>query len=228
LVASIPTGFTTAFFQVEQLTMNDRAQSLANQPDFAEGKVSYSMPVSFDQQEVIITNLQATTASQSVVLTGFRAGQVRSIECWLVDKRSSNVNTLLWKKPKAITLLYAGTIYADYRDGSSALWNLIDGTKPAAVDQSVLAQPAAPGAMTSSPGLSEYVCLPMGQKSGADYSDDVLAGGMEITNGIVNLNVELPDAAASGGTSAYDLHVVYNYVAALNFARGKLCAAVAA
>jgi hypothetical protein len=216
----VPSAFTTGYFQAEQLVMVDRAQSLANNEAFARGEVSYSMPVSFDQQEQVITGLQATTAQQPITLTGFRAGQVKSIEMWLVDKRSSNLNKLLWKKPKSVILSYAGVIYAQYENGVSALFNLIDGTKPSAVDESALAQGAVPGAMTSSAVSSEWVSLPFAQKSGADYSDDVLVHGKEITNGIVNIQIALPDAAADGGSSAYEVHVVYNYTAALNFARG--------
>jgi len=183
LVGAIPPALTTAYFQAEQLVMVDKAQSLANEPRFAAGEVSYSMSSSFDQQEQVIS-LQATTAPQSVVLTGFRAGQVRSIECWLEDKRSTNINKLQWTVPKSVVLSYAGVIYDQYRDGVGQLFNLIDSTKPSAVEQSVLAQPAAPGAMTSTAQLSRWVSLPMGQKSGADYSDDVLAHGKEINFGL--------------------------------------------
>jgi hypothetical protein len=177
------------------------------------------MPQSFDQQEQVIS-LQASTAPQSVVLTGFRAGQVRSIECWLEDKRSTNINKLYWTTPRSVVLSYAGVIYDQYRDGVGELFNLIDGTKPSAAEQSILAQPVAPGLMTSSADITRWLSLPLGQKSGADYSDDVLAHGKEITNGIVNLEVVLRDGTADGTSSAYELHVVYNYVAALNFARG--------
>jgi len=183
LVGAIPPALTTAYFQAEQLVMVDKAQSLANEPRFAAGEVSYSMSSSFDQQEQVIS-LQATTAPRSVVLTGFRAGQVRSIECWLEDKRSTNINKLQWTVPKSVVLSYAGVIYDQYRDGVGQLFNLIDSTKPSAVEQSVLAQPAAPGAMTSTAQLSRWVSLPMGQKSGADYSDDVLAHGKEINFGL--------------------------------------------
>jgi hypothetical protein len=228
LTGAPPAALTTGYFQSEMLVMVDRAQSLANEPAFAAGEVSYSMPASFDQQEQVI-NLTASTSAQSVVLTGFRAGQVRSIECWLEDKRSTNINKLQWYVPKSVVLSYAGVIYNQYNDGVGELFNLIDGTKPSAAEQSVLAQPAAPGAMTSSAALTRWLSLPLGQKSGADYSDDVLAHGKEITNGIINLQVTLPDATASSGSdSIYELHVVYNYNAALNFARGKICAAVAA
>jgi hypothetical protein len=220
LVGNIPAALTTAYFQAEQLVMVDKAQSLANEPRFASGEVSYSMPTSFDQQEQVI-RLDATTSAQSVVLTGFRAGQVRSIEVWLEDKRSTNINKLLWTVPKSVVLSYAGVIYDQYRDGVSELFNLIDGTKPSAVEQSVLAQPVVAGnAITSSAGLTRWMSLPLGQKSGADYSDDVLAHGKEITNGIVNLEVALADGTADGSSSAYELHVVYNYNSALNFARG--------
>ena len=219
LTGFIPSAFTTGYFQAEQLVMVDRAQSLANNEAFARGEVSYSMPVSFDQQEQVLTGLQATTAQQSITLTGFRAGQVKTIEIYCVDKRASNLNKLYWQKPKSVVLSYAGVIYAQYLDGASALFNLIDGTKPSAVEQSVLASAGA-GALTSSAKMSEWVSLPFAQKSGADYSDDVLVHGKEITNGIVNVQIGLPDATADGGSSAWEVHVVYNYTAALNFARG--------
>jgi hypothetical protein len=227
---ALPAGFTTAYYVVPQLEMNDKAQSLANKAEFAEGRVSYSMKQSFDQQEVVISNLTATVATQPITLTGLRSGMLTSVECWLVDKRSTNLNKNLWVKPSLVRLLYMGRIFADYRNGSSAIFNLIFGTKPSAVDQSRLALGAPGQPLTSSNALSEWVSLPLSQSCGRDHSDDVMSAGLEVTNGILNLEIQLPDATAVAGTeSIYEMHFVYNYgQVALNFSRGKLCAAVAA
>lgn len=206
-----PTAFDTAFFQQEQLVMEDRADSLANKVDL--NTHSYGMPLpSFDQQEVQISNLQPTTASQSVVLTGFRAGEVRKLQVWLT-KDSNALNRALWYVPSSITALYAGTIFAQYEAGSSRMWNLLDGTAPAAVDQSFLVE-ATPTTFSSSSVLSEWCELPFAQPTGTDYDGDVLVHGKEITNGIVNLQVSLPTA------EAYTMHIVYVYNCTANFSRG--------
>ena len=215
---SIPSAFDVAYLQAEQLVLSDKAQSLANDADFAEGRVSYSMPVLFDQQEVVISNLNATTASQPVVLSGFRSGEVKSIECFLVD-RTANTN-LNWKKPTEVSVIYAGVIYSQYNNGVSALFNLIDGTKGSVVNTVQLSAPASPGTMSATNITAEWVSLPFGQRSGADYSDDVHSHGKEILNGIVNLQISLPDAGTSGGSSKYDLHIIYTYVSLINFSRG--------
>jgi len=221
---AVPAAFTTAFFVVPQLEMNDKAQSLANKADFAEGRVSYSMKQSFDQQEVVINSLQATLTPQPITLTGLRSGMVTSVEMWLVDKRSTNLNKNLWVKPASVQMLYMGRIFADFRAGSSAIFNLIFGTKPSAVDQSRLALGAAGTSLTASDVLSEYVSLPLSQSCGRDHSDDVMAAGLEVTNGILNIQLGLPDATATGGAgsdSIYEAHFVYNYgQVALNFSRG--------
>ena len=225
LVGALPSGFTTGYLQTEQLVMADRAMSLANEPSFAGGEVSYSMPVygGFDQQEQVISNLNASTDSQSVVLTGFRAGECKSIELYLVDKRSTNINKNYWRLPKAVSLLYTGVIYSQFNDGTSQIFNLIDGTKPSAFNTFTLTQPVAPGVMTvgTTPVLSQWVSLPFGQRTGEDFEANVISHGKEILNGVCNLQISLPTAdAMPGGGSVYELHAVYVYNSALNFARG--------
>ena len=211
---SPPAAFDTAYFQVEQLEMKDRGMALANRVDM--NTHMYTMPLpTFDQQEVVF-QLATTAASQPVVLTGFRAGEVKKIQIWL-SKTTDVANPLNWILPKAVTLLYAGLTYAVYNNGSSAIWNLMDGTAPAAVDQSKLAiAGTSPYAITSTPVLSQWVELPFAQPTGSDYEADVLVHGKEITNGIVNLQVTAPD-----GSSAYTLHVVYVYNASVGFSKGS-------
>lgn len=214
---AIPTSLDTAYFQIEQLQMPDKSMSLANRVDLDTH--SYSQPVSFDQQEVVISNLVQSSVPQSVVLSGFRAGMVDSVQIWCKKTSGDALNPGRWYKPASVEMLYAGTIYASYLDGSSAIWNLIDGTAPSAVDMSALSSPGA-GALTSSGVLNEWVTLPFGQRTGDDYSAEVRTMGKEITNGIVNLTVGLPSDAGVGGV-AYELHVVYSYTSALSFSRGS-------
>jgi hypothetical protein len=168
----------------------------------------------FDQQEQVITNLSATTTSQSVVLTGFRAGEVREIQIFLTKAGLNNPNE--YRIPDAVTVLYAGTIYANYANGAAAMWNLLDGTARSAAEQSALAAVGGGGgAMTSAPVLSEWTELPFAQPTGNDYDGEILVHGKQITNGIVNLQVQTPSA------DAYTLHVVYVYNCTLSFSKGS-------
>ena len=215
-VAVIPSAFTTGTFQVEQLIMTDRAMSLANRVDL--NTHSYNMPLpDFDQQEVRIplaAGAGPQPAPQPVVLTGFRAGQVKKIQVWLT-KDSDTLNKSLWVKPSAVQVLYAGVIYAQYDNGSSSMWNLLDGTARSAGEHSRLSASVAPGALVSTPALSEWVELPFAQPTGNDYDGEVLVNGKEITNGIVNLTVTAPTL------DAYTMHVAYVYNCTASFSRGS-------
>lgn len=212
--AALPTQFDVAYFQVEQLTMEDKGMSIANRVDL--NTHSYNMPLpDFDQQEFALP-LQNSATSQPVVLSGFRAGQVKRLMCWLTKGSDAVVNSNKWYKPKAVTALYAGVIYSQYNDGSSAIWNLLDGTSPAAVEYSTLAQ-AGGGGFTSTATLNEWAELPFAQPTdGRDYTGEMLVNGKEITNGIVNLQITTPTAAAD-----WTLHVVYVYNCTASFSKGS-------
>jgi len=223
-----PAALDTAYFQVEQLEMLDRGQALSNRVDMSTHM--YAMPLpTFDQFEVTQT-LGPSAAVQQVVLTGFRAGEVKKVQIWCSPAPGSTpaggsagspisgtANPQLWYSPKAVTLLYAGLPYAVYNNGSAAIWNLMDGTSPAAVDQSALTiATTSPYAFGDVGVLSSWVELPFAQPTGSDYEADVLVHGREITNGIVNLQVTLPDS-----TNAWVLHVVYVYNASIGFSKGS-------
>ena len=180
-----PVQFDFASFTVEQLVMLDRGMAMANRVNLETH--SYGMPMSFDQQEVTIgaPTLAATAAPQSVVLTGFRAGSCRQLQCYLTldSDTAAGVNRNQFYIPKEVTVLYGGVIYAQYLQGSSAMWNLLDGTKPAAADNVTVAQPVGTSGFVSTPALSQYVLLPFGQPTGSDFAQDLLTHGKEITNG---------------------------------------------
>lgn len=219
--AEPPASFDVAYFQIEQLCMKDRGMGLANRVDMNTHMYSMALPT-FDQYEVML-QLNSSAVAQPVVLTGFRAGEVKKLQIYLTKNdpsaagtaEAASDNALRWYTPKSVKVLYAGLVYAQYDNGSSRIWNLLDGTAPAAVNQSALA--VAGGVWTSTPVLSEWCELPFGQPSGSDYEADILSSGKEITNGIVNMEVVVP---AGGGAAGWTLHIVYVYNSTLVFSRG--------
>ena len=212
----IPTAFDTAFFQVEQLTMVDRGMAIANHVDLNTHELL--MPITFDQQELQL-DLPAAAAGtvQSLTMTGFRSGQVKAIQMWLSKNTGTasvdTVNQNVWYLPQSVTVLYAGTIYSQYNNGTSAIWNLLDGTKPPTVNGSLVTLGATPA--TSVPVPSSYVMLPFGNPTGNDYEAEVLTHGKPILNGLVNLQIIAPDA------NRYTVHVVYVYNSTLVFSKSS-------
>ena len=209
-VHPMPTALDTAYFQVEQLPMVDRGMAISNHSDMNTHELP--MPIIFDQQELQI-NLPAATLGtvQPLSATGFRSGQVKAIQMWLT-KNSDPVNSNIWYLPQAVTVLYAGTIYSQYNNTSSQIWNLLDGTKPPTVSGSAL---TVANPFTSAPVPSNYVILPFGNPTGNDYEAEVLTHGKPILNGLVNLQVVAPTA------DAYTVHLVYVYNSTLIFSKSS-------
>jgi hypothetical protein len=215
---------------VEQFVMEDKAMSLANRVDL--NTHSYGMPLpSFDQQvfQAPLTLYNASTgvgANQQVALSGFRAGEVTKLQVWLTrvggaatDVAVANPNRFY--APKEVTTLFAGVIYSQYLNGSAQIWNLLDGTAPAAVNASELV--VTGGAWTSSGVLSRWAELPFAMPSGTDYEADVLRHGKQITNGIVNLQITPPALPASEATNVtgWLLNVAYVYNCTASFSKGS-------
>jgi hypothetical protein len=211
-----PTTLDTAFFQVEQLAMVDRGMAISNHVDLNTHELL--MPITFDQQELNVDVPAAPAGTvQQLTLTGFRSGQVKAIQLWLTKNTGNaavdSVNQSVWYAPQAVTVLYAGTIFAQYASGTSAIWNLLDGTKPSTVSGSLVTLGATPA--TSVPVPSNYVMLPFGNPTGNDYEAEVLTHGKPILNGLVNLQLVAPDA------SRYTAHVVYVYNSTLVFSKSS-------
>jgi len=209
-----PSAFTTGYFQIEQLQMDDRGMALANRVNMADHM--YTMPLpTFDQQEVTQQIGNDSTVSYPVVLSGFRMGEVKKIVAFMTNN-DDTINTQYWYSPKNVTMLYAGQIYPQYLNSSGEIWNLLDGTAPSAVSQSKLNNSG--GAWTTPTSvLSKWVELPFAQPQGSDYEADILVHGRMITNGIVNLQVTPPFTNSAGFT----LHIIYVYNCALAFSKGS-------
>jgi len=206
---ALPATFTSGYFQVEQLIMQDRGMSLSNKANL--DKEMYTMPlVSFSQQELTFP-LAASAADQQITLTGFRSGECRKIVMWMTKNTDVANGIGLWSAPLNATVLYAGEIFAQYNDGVGQLFNLLDSTAPALVSQSALAPADAAGtAWTSAPQSSRWIEMPFGCPTGADYEAEVLCHGREVLNGVCNAIINTGDSA-----NAYTLHVQYIYNALL-------------
>lgn len=193
--------------------MVDRGMAISNHVDLNTHELL--MPVSFDQQELQIqVPAGSATNPAQLTATGFRAGQVVGIQMWLT-KNTDTLNPLLYYAPAAVTVLYSGTIFAQYNNGSSVVWNLLDGTKPPVVTQSKLSATAITGVFTSAPVASQYCMLPFGNPSGDDYQSEVLTHGKPILSGLVNLVVTAPT------DDAYTAHVSYIYRSTLVFSKSS-------
>jgi len=201
-----------AYFQVQQVMLNNQGDALARRTDMSLN--AYAYPCEFTQQKNTIL-LAANTANQQVTLTGFRSGEVKSIELWLVSSAATsavNKNPFSWQLPVDVKMTYQGDVYAQYGDKSSALWNLLNGNKTPAMDD-VVTSSANPPVQTSS--LSQWVSLPFAQTLMPEETNKLLVHGKAIQNGIVQLDISPP---ADG--VAYNLNVSYIYNATLLLSQG--------
>lgn len=208
------TGLQSAQFQVQQLLMSSRDDSLATRENMATHQ--YVMPCEFVQQEQSL--LCANTADiQTVVATGFRAGSVKSIEAWITkdsDDVTATRNPLKWYIPTDITVNYAGDVYARFDHGISQLWNLINSKSSPYVNGLTVTYSA--GYVTTAQQYG-WATLPFAQTyDAADTGDFMLVEGLNVTNGIVNIAFKTPTAAAD-----YRLHLSYVYNASAVFSQSS-------
>lgn len=223
---SPPSQLNFGEFQVQQVILENQGDALARRIDMTSHALSY--PIEFTQQEVVIPLANAT--AQSLTCSGFRAGEVRSIHCWITkDSDASYVyslggiqNPFKWYAPEDMVMTYAGEVYARFDKGSGALWNLVNGTKPTSVNEVAVADAggAAPNGSCSiiSPFLARWVELPFAQTYEDLTAHSMYTAGKPITNGIVNLTFNLPAGLAPAAD--YKLHLSYNYNAVLTFSQG--------
>lgn len=202
----------TPQFVAQQVMLNNQADALARRVDMSVN--AYSYPAEFVQQQQSIA-LANTAASQSVVLTGFRSGEVKSLQIWL-SRTSDQVvggacRPFKWYRPDAVRMTYAGDIYAQFTNGSSPLWYLINNRKTPAVNVVNLSS----AGVLETTYLSQWVELPFAQTMIDEDAHHCLVHGKPITNGIINLDITTPDAQ-----SDYVLNVSYVYNTTLLISQG--------
>ena len=208
-------ALTAGSFQVAQLMLNNQGDCLARRNDMSVS--AYAFPADFTQQ-VVRVPLQSSATSQSVVLTGFRAGSLKSIQFWLTrgadtSSLTAGYNPFRWYLPSSLQVTYAGQVYSRFDNGSSALWGLINGSKQPANNNTVIA--GAGSAITTSSELMNWVDAPFAQPLVDEDAHNILINGMAITNGIVNVDITTPSAQ-----SDWVLNCSYVYNTTILFSQG--------
>lgn len=206
-LAGAPSELETAWFQVKQVHAKDRGELMVAPSDRSK---AYSFPTKCFYQNEITINLQGQTTYQPL-LTGFRAGEVRSIILYITkDSDTFPTTTAPFVKnftkfvlPKDVQLLYNGTVYYRSDGTSSQFWNLVSTETPSLLQASNLQ--LAGGNITASPIVANWVEIPFSQVYEQLSGAHMYVSGKEIMNAVVNLQLTLPD------TAAYTLHAIYSY-----------------
>jgi hypothetical protein len=214
-----PSSLSTAEFQVQQVIFEDQGNALARRVDMTSHALSY--PVEFTQQEVIVPlPSSASGSSQTISLTGFRSGEVKSIEMWLTadsDTSGAVKNPFKWYAPTDITMTYAGEVYARFDKGVGALWNLVNGRISPAVNDISLTDAGGGALANTTASLDQWISLPFAQSYDPVTAHSMYMAGKPITNGIVQVSFTIPPGAP---TSTYKVHVSYVYNSVLAFSQG--------
>lgn len=212
-VVPAPSQLASAQFQVQQVALMNQGDALARRVDMTTHSLSY--PCEFVQQELAIS-LANTSAIQTVSLTGFRSGEVKAIELWLTkdsDTSGATKNPLKWYAPLDVQTTYAGDVYFRADAGSSALWNLVNSRQTPRVAGISLAY--AGGAYSQTAENYAWAEAPFGQAYVDDTAQSMYVSGKEITNGIIQLQLRTPSAAAD-----WVLHASYVYNTVIVFSAG--------
>jgi len=215
-IATAPVALAAAQLQVRQEMLTDTSDLLARRVDM--NSHAYTFPLMYFAQQETQVQLQATASSQTVNLTGFRAGEVKNIVLWLTLNTeqvpgSGSFNPAKWYPLSTVTLTYNGEIFSRFDGGSGSLWNLVCDEKAQAVDvTSAVAGAAAGNYLTAT---SYWLDCPFAQVNVAYDKETKLIHGKPILNAVVNLSLTTPD------NSAYTLHAMYLYNASLLCSRGS-------
>jgi hypothetical protein len=210
-----PTELAEGYFQVRQVHAVDRGQLMR---PTANGE-AYSFPLKAFYQNEIAVPLDATTTQQSVVLTGFRQGDVRSIFFWIEDTLDTN-NPYNWILPRDVKLIYNGTVYQDYKGISSQIWDLLGTDVPSYFENGQI-DISASTIYVSKPQLTNWVNLPFSQIYEQLSGTHLMVKGKEINNATVNIQLSLPSFTGATDRGRFVLHAVYAYNSVLLVSGGS-------
>lgn len=217
-----PTALASAELQVNQEYLSDSADLLARRVDMNVNALSVPLKY-FAQQEVLLRNL--APGVQSLILTGFRAGEVRDIVMWAEPVGYSAtvgaVGQLLWGNLTNVTLTYNGEIFFVSNGGVANMWNLIEDKKRPGFDIANI-NPATGSTAGITAQFSSWVDVKFAQVDiPRDRMYDLLSG-KPILNAVVQVQCTLPALPTVAGSAAtsWTLHALYLYNASLLCSRG--------
>jgi hypothetical protein len=155
--------------------LTDSSDLLARRVEMNQNAYTFPLPY-FQQQEVLVPLVSGGAApfAQSVNLTGFRAGEVRSILLWLTPATQPTNQSLIWPSMSQVQLTYNGEVFARYDGTSNQLWSLIGDEKSASVTSSLLTSATPP---TAAATVASWVELPFAQINVAYDKESKLVHG---------------------------------------------------
>jgi hypothetical protein len=205
---------------VKQVHANDRGELMVASAD--RGK-AYSFPTKcFYQNEITVALPANGDGAHSVLLTGFRNGQVRSVIFWLTDNADTDPTTsdrfvknfTNYALPRDVRLLYNGTVYYDAQATSGQFWNVVSSETPAQLEATVLSLSA--NNLVKTAGVRSWTEIPFGQVYEQLSGSHMYVAGKTIQNAVVNLELTVPD-----NTKDYTLHAIYSYNCVIMCADGN-------
>ncbi len=213
---ALPNAWQDAYVQVRQINALDRGQ--LEKPSASS---RYGFPITFYQQ-VNSVNLQPSSSSQTVNLTGFQSGSCRGIYVWCVDTDTTTdakYNPNQFVNLRDMQLSYQGNVLHDYRGISGTALDVLFTTTPSLINNSVLSAGAATTdptlAWTSAPEIDYFVHFPMQQRFEGLSGQYMDVKGVYVANGLMNLTLVTPAAK-----STYKLFYMPYYGAALMMHQG--------
>jgi len=134
-----PTALASAQLQVKQEMLTDSSDLLARRVDMNSHAYTFPLPYFCQQETTVAVTSDANNSVNSINLTGFRAGEVKHIVCWLTTASTStpgsgNYQPLSWVAMSDIQLTYNGEIFNRYDAGSFQLWNTVEDEKTPVVN----------------------------------------------------------------------------------------------
>ena len=220
-IATAPAALAFAQLQLKQETLTDTSDLLARRIDM--NSHAYTFPLMyFCQQETQVP--LSTQAAQSVNLTGFRAGEVRSIVLWLtgnastVNNNTGVYNPMNWVQPSFLQIQYNGEIFTRFDYLSGPLWNIVNDQKASQVNMTLpLPSNLAPGATAVT-----WLECPFSQTNVPFDKEMKLVHGKPVLNAVVQVIITPPQSGAAGyDATGYVLHAMYVYNASLLCSRGS-------
>lgn len=212
-LARAPRELETAYFQVKQVHANDRGELMVATTDRAK---AYSFPTKCFYQNEIQVPLVETTAEQAIQLTGFRAGEVRSIIMWITKDSDTNGqadasgvyirNGANFVDPLDVQLLYNGTVYYDAAAKAGHFWNIVSTETPSYIDVTSYAKSSSAAELSLVAASPKYWTeIPFSQVYEQLSGSHMYVAGKSIMNAVVNVNLKLPSAEKC------TLHAMYSY-----------------
>jgi len=208
--------FQTAQLCYRQVELNNSADYLAQRENMS--KMMYIYPLDrFEQRQVAIP-LLADGSTQSVQLTGFRSGEIKSIVLWAVDNADIQAtptgNWFNYVPLQNVVLTVNGDVRYDGRLGSPAMWDLISNETSSSWNNTVITA-GTPNTATATTGY--WTKIPLGQKESTLANEFELTHGYSVMNSVLNLQIQVPANAAG-----YTLFAAYWYASCLSIHSGQV------